>query len=84
MSYASEAETGALYYGFKRAIPCIVTLQEMGHLQSEPTPVTTDKNTSHGLTIGTMTSKHEVPVVEVPQIAEVVCIPMGTWAQESF
>ena len=29
----------------------------MGHLQSEPTPVTTDNNKAHGLTMGTMTSK---------------------------
>ena len=26
--------------------------------------------------------RHEVPVVEVPQSAEAVCIPVGTWAQE--
>ena len=57
MSYASEAEIGALYYGCKRAIPYRVTLQEMGHPQSEPTPVTTDNNTAHGLTMGTTTSK---------------------------
>ena len=57
MSSASESETGALYYGCKRAIPYIVTLQEMGHLQSETTPVTTNNNTAHGLTTGTMTSK---------------------------
>ena len=31
MSSASEAETGSLFYGCKRAIPYIVTLQEMGH-----------------------------------------------------
>ena len=57
MSSASEAETGALYYGCKRAIPYSVTLQEMGHPQTEPTPVTTDNNTAHGLTLGTMNSK---------------------------
>ena len=56
MSSASEAETGALYYGCKRAIPYRTTLEEMGHPQ-EPTPVTTDNNTAHGLTLGTMTSK---------------------------
>ena len=57
MSSASEADTGALYYRCKRAITYRVTLQEMRHLQSEPTPVTTDNNTAHGLTMSTMTSK---------------------------
>ena len=57
MSSASEAETGALYYGCKRALPYRVTLEEMGHPQTKPTPVTTDNNTAHGLTMGTMTSK---------------------------
>ena len=57
MSSASEAETGALYYGCKRAIPFRNTLEEMGHPQNEPTPATTDNNTAHGLTIGTMDSK---------------------------
>ena len=57
MSSASEAETGALYYGCKRAIPYRTTLEEMGHPQTEPTPVTTDNNTAHGLTMGTMQSK---------------------------
>ena len=37
MSSASEAETGALYYRCKSAIPYRVTLQEMGHPQSPPT-----------------------------------------------
>ena len=57
MSSVSEAETGALYYGCNRAIPYRVTLQEMGHPQSKPTPVTTDNNTTRGLTMGSMTSK---------------------------
>ena len=56
MSSASEAETSALFYGCKRAIPYRVTLEEMGHPQSK-TPVTTDNNTAHGLTMGTMNSK---------------------------
>ena len=57
MSSASEAETGTIYYGNKHAIPYRVTLQEMGHLQSKPTPVTTDNNTAYGLTMSTMTLK---------------------------
>ena len=39
MSSASEAETGALYYGCKRAIPYRVTLEEMRHSQPGPTGV---------------------------------------------
>ena len=57
MSSASEVETGALYQRCKRAIPYRVMRQEMGHPQLEPNPVTTDNNTTHGLTMGTMTSK---------------------------
>ena len=57
MSSSSEAETGALYYGRKHAIPYRVMIQEMGNPQSKPTPVTTNNNTAHGLTIGTITSK---------------------------
>ena len=61
MSSASEAELGALYYGCKRAIPYRNTLEEMGHPQTNPTPVTTDNNTAHGLTMGTMQSKASKP-----------------------
>ena len=57
MSSSSEAETGALYYGCKCAIPYRLKLQDMGHPQTEPTPVTTDNNTPHGLTLSTMNSK---------------------------
>ena len=57
MASASEAETGALFYGCKRAIPYRVTLEEMGHAQPGPVPVTTDNNTAHGLTMGTMNLK---------------------------
>ena len=60
MSSASEAETGALYNGCKRAIPYRVTLEEIGHPQG-PTPATTDNNTAHGLTMGTMNSKASKP-----------------------
>ena len=57
MYSASEAETGALYYICKHVILYILTLQEMGQPHSDPIPVTTDNNTAHGLTMGTMTSK---------------------------
>ena len=50
MASASEAETGALFYGCKRVIPYRATLEEMGHAQPGPTPVTTKKNTAHELT----------------------------------
>ena len=57
MSSALKAKTGALYYGHKKAIPYRVTLEEMGHAQPGPTPVTTNNNIVHGLTMGTMNSK---------------------------
>jgi hypothetical protein len=55
MSSASEAELAALYYGCKQAAPTRVTLEEMGHPQPAPTPVTTDNITAQGLTMGNMT-----------------------------
>ena len=57
VSSASESETGSLYYRYNGAIPYKVMLQEIVHPQSEPTPVATNNNTAHGLTMGTMTSK---------------------------
>jgi len=57
MSSASEAELATLYYGCKQAAPIRVTLEEMGHPQLAPTPVTTDNITAQGLTMGTMTPK---------------------------
>ena len=57
MSSASEAELAALYYGCKQAAPIRITLEEMGHPQPSPTPVTTDNITAQGLTMGTMTPK---------------------------
>ena len=46
MSSASEAELAALYYGCKQAAPIRVTLEEMGHPQPAPTPVTTNNITA--------------------------------------
>ena len=57
MSSASEAEMAALYYGCKVAAPLRTTLEELGHYQPRPTPVTTDNITALGLTMGTMTPK---------------------------
>eukprot|EP00804_Cyclotella_cryptica_P013778 CCRYP_016889-RB/>CCRYP_016889-RB protein AED:0.43 eAED:0.43 QI:0/-1/0/1/-1/1/1/0/210 len=42
MASASETELAALFYGCKEAIPLCTTLEEMGHPQPGPTPVTTD------------------------------------------
>jgi hypothetical protein len=61
MSSASEAKLAALFYGCKQAVPIRTTLQEMGHPQLNPTPVTTDNATAHGLTLGTMTPKASKP-----------------------
>lgn len=61
MSSASEAELAALFYGCKQAVPLRTTLEEMGHQQINPTPVTTDNATAHGLTLGLMTPKASKP-----------------------
>ena len=55
MSSASEAKMAALYYGCKVAAPLRTTLEELGHYQPKPTPVTTDNITALGLTMRTMT-----------------------------
>jgi hypothetical protein len=57
MSSASEVELAALYYGCKQTTPIHVTLEEMGHPQLAPTPITTDNITAQGLTMGTMMPK---------------------------
>ncbi|KAL7476354.1 hypothetical protein ACHAW6_002224, partial [Cyclotella cf. meneghiniana] len=50
MASASESELAALFYGCKEAIPLRTALEEMGHPQPGPTPVTTDNATAVGLT----------------------------------
>ena len=57
MASASETEIAALFYGCKQAIPLRTTLEEMGHPQPGPTPVTTDNSTAIGLTHETMTPR---------------------------
>jgi hypothetical protein len=57
MASASETELAALFYGCKAAIPLHVALEEMGHPQPGPTPMTTDNSTAIGLTQKTMTPK---------------------------
>jgi hypothetical protein len=57
MASASETELAALFYGCKEAIPLRTTLEEMGHQQPGPTPVTTDNTTAVGLTLNTMSPK---------------------------
>ncbi|KAL7482175.1 hypothetical protein ACHAW6_007870 [Cyclotella cf. meneghiniana] len=44
MASASETKIASLFYGCKEAIPLRVTLEEMGHPQPGPTPVTTDNS----------------------------------------
>jgi hypothetical protein len=50
-------ELSALYYGCKMAAPIRITLDELGHNQTNPTQITTNNITAQGLTMGTMTSK---------------------------
>ena len=48
MSSASEAETAAIFYNRKAALPPKISLEEMGHEQQK-TPVITDNTTVCGL-----------------------------------
>ncbi len=57
MSSASKAELTVLYYSCKLATLLQNTLEELGHVQSTPTPITTNNITAQGLTIRTMTPK---------------------------
>ena len=57
MASASKTELAALFYGCKEAIPLRTTLEEMGHAQTRPTPVTTDNATAVSLTMETMIPK---------------------------
>jgi hypothetical protein len=61
MSSGSEAELAALYYGCKLATPIRSTLDDMGHTQ-HPAPVTTEKITAQGLTVGIMTPKASISI----------------------
>eukprot|EP00804_Cyclotella_cryptica_P005738 CCRYP_000080-RC/>CCRYP_000080-RC protein AED:0.27 eAED:0.24 QI:0/0/0/1/0.33/0/4/0/743 len=57
MASSSETEIASLFYVCKAAIPLRITLEEMGHPQPGPTPVTTDNSTAVGLTLKTMIPK---------------------------
>jgi hypothetical protein len=57
MTSASKTELAALFYGCTEAISLRTTLEEMGHPQPGPTPVTTDNTTAVGLTLNTMSPK---------------------------
>jgi hypothetical protein len=57
MSLAFKTKLAALYYGCKLAVPLQTTLEELGHFQPTPTPVTTNNITSQDLAMGTMTPK---------------------------
>ncbi|KAL7479589.1 hypothetical protein ACHAW6_005315 [Cyclotella cf. meneghiniana] len=54
MASASETELEALFYGCKKAIPLCTALEEKGHPQPGPTPVTRDNSTAIRLTMQTM------------------------------
>ena len=56
MSYAAEAELGALYINFREAIPARHLLEAMGHNQP-PTPMQTDNSTA----LGVVTNKIKQP-----------------------
>jgi hypothetical protein len=57
MSSASKAELASLYYGCKLTVPICTTLEEMGHLQTKRTMITTNNITAQVLTMGIMTPK---------------------------
>jgi hypothetical protein len=57
MSSASKVELSALYYCCNMASPLCTTLEELGHNQANPTPITTNNITAQGLTMSTMTAK---------------------------
>jgi hypothetical protein len=57
MASASETEIALLFYGCKESIPLCVMLEEMGHLQPGPIPVTTDNATAVRLNLDTMIPK---------------------------
>eukprot|EP00804_Cyclotella_cryptica_P023576 CCRYP_011917-RA/>CCRYP_011917-RA protein AED:0.45 eAED:0.45 QI:0/0/0/1/0/0/2/0/276 len=50
-------EIASLFYSCKEAIPLQVTLEELGHPQPGPTPITTDNSTAAGLTLKSMIPK---------------------------
>ena len=50
MASACKSKLAALFYGCKEVIPLYTALEEMGHPQPRPTPVTMDDSTSVGLT----------------------------------
>ncbi len=51
MASASEFEIMPLFYGCKVAIPLSTVLEEMGHPQPGPTPITMDNSTAVRLTM---------------------------------
>ena len=58
VSSASKAETGNIYLDAKEAVPIIIALEEMGHLQNpNSVPITTDNITAHGILTNDMQAK---------------------------
>ena len=56
MSFAAEAELGALYINCREAIPARQLLEEMGHKQP-PTPMQTDNSTALGVVLNLIQPK---------------------------
>ena len=56
LASALEAETAALFYNCKAAIPLCLTLEEMGHPQPK-TPITSDSTAALGIIKKTMIPK---------------------------
>eukprot|EP00804_Cyclotella_cryptica_P011596 CCRYP_012097-RA/>CCRYP_012097-RA protein AED:0.35 eAED:0.48 QI:0/0/0/1/0/0/2/0/379 len=83
MASALETEIESLFYGCKEAIPLRVTLEEMGHPQPGPTPVTTDNLTA----VWTHPQNHDsqsikkhgcaFPMAEMQMGANTLQVPVG-------
>ncbi len=82
MSSASKAESAALYYGCKLAVPIHTTLKEMGHPQLKHTMITTNNITAQGLIMGTMTPKAlklmELPLAQMLQCTTPIPLPVAS------
>ena len=57
MPSAAEAETGGLFVNGQAGVPIRTTLEEMGHPQPGPTPLTTDNTAATGIANDTVKAK---------------------------
>jgi hypothetical protein len=65
-----------LYYGCKLAALLQTTLEELGHVQQTPTPITTNNITAQGLTVGTMTPKASKSMDQHLSLAQILTSAM--------